>query len=85
MWWLSVRYVYGFQTAASSGAVSMPPFEVRPSIFELRRDQKCLVEVLFMPQALDQHRRELVLVCDNCHVKEITAVGKHGHYFNLLI
>ena len=54
----------------------VPPFEVRPSMFELRRDSSMLLEVLFAPTALEEYSQSIAIVCDNCQVKYFNITGE---------
>ena len=58
------------------GAVTIRPFEIRPSVFELKAHQGMMLEVLFVPQTVDSFSFPLVAVCDNCHVQHMQVKGQ---------
>lgn len=59
-----------------NGAVSLPPFEVRPSVFELLAGQKTIIEVAFRPSQVREYTEEITMVCDNCQVKHFRLKGR---------
>ena len=63
------------------GCVLVPPFEVRPSVFELGHAEGLLVKVLFAPTDVETYTQDLTLICDNCQVHTIQLTGMI--YFNI--
>ena len=59
----------------SLGTVPVPPFEVRPPVFQLEHQEKAVVEVLFVPNDVETYTADIVMVCDNCHVKHLKLKG----------
>ncbi|XP_071102579.1 deleted in lung and esophageal cancer protein 1-like [Haliotis cracherodii] len=65
-----------FKSVVSEGKVVMPPFDVRPSTFELRRGQSGIVEVIFNPHATKVFNQEITIACDNCQVQHFLLRGE---------
>ncbi|XP_064614552.1 LOW QUALITY PROTEIN: deleted in lung and esophageal cancer protein 1-like [Liolophura sinensis] len=65
-----------FKSSMKSGIVSLPPFEVRPSVFELQAGQKTIIEVAFHPSQVREYTEEITMVCDNCQVKHFKVKGE---------
>ena len=62
--------------AAHRGAtLSIPPFEVSPTEFELNKGESIDMRIKFSPQSVGEHSRKFVMVCDNCQVKVFTVSG----------
>ncbi|XP_037587254.1 deleted in lung and esophageal cancer protein 1 isoform X3 [Cebus imitator] len=64
-----------FKAIATAGFVEQPPFGIRPSVFELAPGHAVLVEVLFFPKSLGKAEQTFIIVCDNCQIRELVAVG----------
>jgi hypothetical protein len=64
------------QTVASVNSVVIPPFEICPPRFELLKGQSIMFEVLFHPNAVQDFRERIVIICDNCHVRYFDVCGK---------
>ena len=66
----------------TNGAVTLYPFEIQPSSFELAKGQSGVIEVIFTPNQTKEFTQELVLVCDNCQVRHINVKGQFkGHIY----
>ena len=74
-------YLFGyFQTVTATGAVTLPPFEIRPAVFELDRGATVTLEALFAPGDVKRYTEQMTMVCDNCHVKHLTITGQFAIY-----
>lgn len=60
----------------TNGSVSLPPFDVRPSVLELMKGESGVLEVVFSPKAVRHFSQEMTLVCDNCNVRHFLLQGK---------
>ncbi|XP_013414779.1 deleted in lung and esophageal cancer protein 1 [Lingula anatina] len=65
-----------FKNVSSTGSVQVPPFEIRPSVFELHHGDTMLLEVIFTPPSVKEYTQSLTIVCDNCHVQHFTIRGE---------
>ncbi|KAL5006767.1 hypothetical protein ScPMuIL_015573 [Solemya velum] len=65
-----------FKATVVNGGVPVPPFEVRPTVLDLGKDECGVVEVLFNPPAVKAYSQELTAVCDNCQVRHFTLKGE---------
>lgn len=64
-----------FKTNVSSSSLNLYPFEVSPSIFELRKNDVFALEVVFKPPDTKKYTQDVVLACDNCTTTELKLVG----------
>ncbi|KAM4027399.1 deleted in lung and esophageal cancer protein 1 [Anomaloglossus baeobatrachus] len=64
-----------FRTVANAGYVEQVPFCIRPVMFELYPGQETIIEVVFFPLSSETYNQVFTIVCDNCHVKDITLTG----------
>ncbi|XP_031705648.1 deleted in lung and esophageal cancer protein 1 [Anarrhichthys ocellatus] len=53
-----------------------PPFAVSPSLFALQPGEATVVEVVFFPNTAERSCQVFTVVCDNCHVKDISIEGE---------
>ncbi|ELU16950.1 hypothetical protein CAPTEDRAFT_224255 [Capitella teleta] len=65
-----------FKAMASVNTVVLPPFEICPPRFELLEGQSIMLEILFHPTDVKSFQEELVIVCDNCHVRHFAISGE---------
>ena len=54
----------------------MYPFEIQPSIFELRKDDIFVLEVVFKPPDNKKYEQDIVIACDNCTTIEFKLIGE---------
>lgn len=64
-----------FQSSVHPSALDVQPFLIRPAIFELQHKEATLLEVVFQPTVLGHVSQEVLILCDNCHMKEFTFTG----------
>ncbi|XP_031565846.1 deleted in lung and esophageal cancer protein 1-like [Actinia tenebrosa] len=57
------------------GFLDIAPFEVKPAMFELKSGETIDLEVTFCPSAAKFFKKEMIMVCDNCHIKVLTVEG----------
>ena len=67
--------LFVFQSVVRNGNVSIPPFDIRPSVLEIDRGQTGLMEIVFQPPSVKSYSTDMCMVCDNCHVKHFTVTG----------
>ncbi|CAD5110827.1 DgyrCDS190 [Dimorphilus gyrociliatus] len=65
-----------FKVKSQGGAVAVPPFEFRPSLFAVRPGQSTVLEISFSPKEVKEYETYVTIVCDNCHVKHIKLIGE---------
>ncbi|XP_055364189.1 deleted in lung and esophageal cancer protein 1 isoform X2 [Betta splendens] len=53
-----------------------PPFAVSPSLFVLQPGEGVVMEVVFFPTTAEKSCQVFTVVCDNCHVKDISVEGE---------
>lgn len=63
----------------------LPPFEIRPTVLDLKPNDSSVVEIIFNPAATEDYSRELVIVSDNCQLKEVVVTGTSPGYFALYL
>lgn len=54
----------------------MHPFEIQPSIFELRKGDIFVLEVIFKPSDAKIFEQDIIVACDNCTTVEFKLVGE---------
>lgn len=64
-----------FRTAVHEETVSIPPFVVRPSTFEMKNGQVGVLEIVFKPKEVQTYQEKVTILCDNCQVKHCNIVG----------
>ncbi len=72
---VNVNFCYS-KTNISSSALSIFPFEVQPSIFEIQENDTIVVEVVFKPTDTKLYEHVIVVVCDNCMSLEFQLSGQ---------
>ncbi|CAF0775579.1 unnamed protein product [Brachionus calyciflorus] len=65
-----------FKTNVLSTTLNVYPFEIQPSIFELRKDDIFVLEVVFKPPDLKKYEQEIVIACDNCATISFKLIGE---------
>jgi hypothetical protein len=65
-----------FKTNVSSSNLSLPPFEIQPSIFELRKRDVFALEVVFKPSDTKHYEQDIIIACDNCTTIEFKLTGE---------
>lgn len=60
----------------SSTILSVQPFELQPSMFELHKGDVLVLEVVFKPPDIKTYEQDIVIVCDNCTSFEFKLVGQ---------
>jgi len=56
-------------------SLSMPPFTLYPTAFDLDHGEAVTIHVDYVPLSLGNHSRNFVIICDNCHVIKYTLAG----------
>ncbi|KAL7976456.1 hypothetical protein Chor_008405 [Crotalus horridus] len=64
-----------FRSVATLGYVKQHSFGICPAVFELNPGQSIPIEVVFMPTSAEILTVTYIIVCDNCHIHEITVTG----------
>lgn len=64
------------QSSVNPALLDAQPFQIRPAIFELGHKETTLIEVIFRPNSLGESSDEVLMLCDNCHMKEFTVTGE---------
>lgn len=59
-----------------SSSLSMQPFELQPSVFELRHGEAFVLECIFKPPDDRRYEQDIVMTCDNCTALEFKLVGQ---------
>jgi len=54
----------------------LPPFEIQPSIFELRKRDVFALEVVFKPSDTKTYEQDIIIACDNCTTIEFKLIGE---------
>nr|CAB3238197.1 deleted in lung and esophageal cancer protein 1 [Phallusia mammillata] len=65
-----------FKTLVNPSCLDLGVFQIRPAVFEVLAGQTTALELIFSPGETDKYKEELVMVCDNCQVKEFTIQGE---------
>ncbi|XP_053374594.1 deleted in lung and esophageal cancer protein 1-like isoform X2 [Mercenaria mercenaria] len=65
-----------FKSVIRNGSVSIPPFDVRPSVLDIGPDQTGLMEVVFQPPSVKSYSLDMCMVCDNCTVRHFVLKGE---------
>lgn len=65
-----------FKTVVSPSVLDIGQFQIRPAVFELLAGQTAIVEVLFSPMEPKKYKEDILMVCDNCQLKEFTLEGE---------
>lgn len=60
-----------------SSSLNLHPFELQPSMFELRKGEAFVLECVFKPPDDRPFEQEMIIVCDNCSTLEFKLIG-HG-------
>ncbi|RDD40948.1 Deleted in lung and esophageal cancer protein 1 [Trichoplax sp. H2] len=55
--------------------LDMAPFQLEPNYFELNHGESITITVKFVPEDVDIYTRNIIAICDNCHVKIFTLKG----------
>jgi len=66
-----------FKTAVNPAVLEVGKFQIKPAFFEINPGSTVTLEVVFTPQNEESYSEQIVMVCDNCHVKYFTLEG-HG-------
>lgn len=64
------------KTNVVSTSLSLYPFEITPSIFELRKGEAFVLEVVFKPHDAKKYEQDIVIACDNCTTVEFKLIGE---------
>ncbi len=56
--------------------LSIFPFEVQPSIFEIQENDTIVIEVIFKPTDTKLYEHVIVVACDNCTSLEFQISGQ---------
>ncbi|NWQ80071.1 DLEC1 protein, partial [Columbina picui] len=64
-----------FRAVATAGFVIEDPFGIHPAVFKLAPGESITVEVVFFPSAPEVSQQTYTIVCDNCHVNDVTVTG----------
>ena len=56
-------------------SLSVGPFEVSPTFLDLQPMDTFTISVAFRPEVAGPATAELILVCDNCQLKELMLAG----------
>ncbi|CAE1139002.1 unnamed protein product [Acanthosepion pharaonis] len=64
-----------FRTVVREETVTIPPFVIRPSTFEMLSGQVGVLEIVFQPEEAKTFQEKVTIVCDNCQVKYIDIIG----------
>lgn len=57
-------------------SLDVAPFQVRPAIFELGHKETTCIEIVFRPSELGLANHEVLMLCDNCHMRTFNIIGK---------
>ena len=60
----------------SLSLLSVPPFEIQPSVFELRKGDSFALEVIFKAPEARSYEEHVVVTCDNCTTLEFKLLGQ---------
>ena len=63
------------QTAVNPAVLEVGKFQIKPAFFEINPGSTVTLEVVFTPQNEESYSEQIVMVCDNCHVKYFTLEG----------
>ena len=75
--WLNFNYLYCLQkTNVSSSLLNLYPFEIQPSIFELRKGDVFAIEIVFKPPDVKHYEQDIIIACDNCTTIEFKLIGE---------
>lgn len=65
-----------FKTVVSPGYLDLGEFQIHPAVFELLASQTMVLRLAFSPGAAEKYSEELVMVCDNCQIQNLTIDGE---------
>ncbi|XP_039261359.2 deleted in lung and esophageal cancer protein 1-like [Styela clava] len=65
-----------FKTVVSPGSLDVGVFRIQPAVFELLSGQTMVLELVFSPVDTENYKENLVIVCDNCQVQDLTIDGE---------
>ena len=65
-----------FKTNVSSSLLNLYPFEIQPSIFELRKGDVFAIEIVFKPPDMKRYEQDIIIACDNCTTIEFKLTGE---------
>ncbi|XP_060555800.1 deleted in lung and esophageal cancer protein 1-like isoform X2 [Ruditapes philippinarum] len=65
-----------FKSVVRNGSVSIPPFDVRPSVIDIGPGQTGVMEIVFQPPSVKSYQIDMCMVCDNCNVRHFTLKGE---------
>lgn len=73
---MKLNKIFILQTNVNPMLLDAAPFQVRPAIFELANKETAMIEIIFRPSELGDSSHDILMLCDNCHMKKITITGK---------
>ena len=53
----------------------IPPFDVRPAVIEIGKNDTVIMDIVFQPPAVKSYSVDMCMVCDNCTVRHFTIKG----------
>lgn len=65
-----------FKTNLVAPTLGLHPFELQPSLFDLRKGEAFVLECVFKPPDDRRYEQDLVIVCENCTTLEVKLVGQ---------
>lgn len=65
-----------FKTVVSPGSLDVGVFQIQPAVFELLSGQTMVLELIFSPTNTEKYSEDLVIVCDNCQIQDLTIDGE---------
>ena len=69
------------QSSVNPALLDVSPFQIRPAIFELGHKETTMIEIAFRPSELGQVNHEVLLLCDNCHMRQFNIIGMYSVLF----
>ena len=58
-----------------NGNVPIPPFDIRPAVLEIAKDDTVVMDIVFQPPQVKSYSVDMCMVCDNCNVKHFSIKG----------
>ena len=70
-------FLFSLQSVVHNGNVPIPPFDIRPAVLEIAKDDTVVMDMVFQPPQVKSFSVDMGMVCDNCNVKHFSIKGKY--------
>ena len=69
--------LFSIQSVVHNGNVPIPPFDIRPAVLEIAKDDTVVMDIVFQPPQVKSYSADMCMVCDNCNVKHFSIKGEY--------